>query len=351
MNTLPLSSPPESLCLLRLSAIGDISHALPVVRTLQSHWPSTRLSWGIGATEHALVGDIPGVEFIIFDKARRLNAVADLRRQLAGRRFDVLLHMQMSLRASLASLAIRAPIKLGFDRPRAKDLQWAFTNHRIAHHPAEHVLDSFFGFTAALGLAARELRWEIPIPDYAREFAAANLPGDTPTLLISPCSAHAYRNWHAEGYAAVADHAAGCHGMRVVLTGGLSAIETKFGRDIEALARHRPLNLIGRTDLKQLLALLERGTALLAPDSGPAHLATAVGTPVIGLYAATDPARARPYLSGDWVVSRYAEAAHDRFGTPLDAPPFGRRIREPGTMDRITPREVAASLDRLLARV
>src|SRR5215472_1754583 len=99
---------PESLCVLRLSAVGDVCHTLPVVRTLQAAWPSTRITWIIGKLEAGLVGDIPGIEFIIFDKSQGLGAYGGLRRTLAGRRFDLLLHMQMSLRASAASLLVRA---------------------------------------------------------------------------------------------------------------------------------------------------------------------------------------------------------------------------------------------------
>ncbi len=350
MNKLPLGSPPQRICLLRLSAIGDVSHALPVVRTLQRHWPGTELTWIIGRSEHGLVGDIEGIEFITFDKSKRWSGLRDLRHRLHRRRFDALLHMQMSLRASLASLAVSADIRLGFDRQRAKDLQWLFTNQRIRHRPAEHVIDSFFGFTEALGIADRELRWDIPLPDYARECAAKVIADTTPTLVVSPCSAHAYRNWSVEGYAAVADYAIERYGMRVLLTGGLSAIEHQYGEAISALMRHDATNLVGQTDLKQLTAILERATLVLAPDSGPAHLANAMGTPVIGLYAATNPDRARPYLSPDLVVSRYAEAVVDRFGKPPEQLPWGIRVRQPGTMDRIQPGDVMEKIDLACAR-
>lgn len=346
---LPLKQPPKSLCLLRLSAVGDISHTLPLVRTIQDYWPETGLTWVIGKLEHSLVGDIPGVEFIIFDKAKRWGAFGDLRRALAGRRFDVLLHMQMSLRASLASLLVNADIRLGFDRTRAKDMQWVFTNERIPFRPRQHVIDSFFGFTEALGLQEQSLRWDIPIPPAARQFAAGVMPEDEPVFVISPCSSMDYRNWTAEGYAAVADYAAEKYGMRVILTGGPRPIERDYGEAITGRMRNQPLNLIGQTDLKALLAILEGATALLAPDSGPAHLATAVGTPVIGLYAATNPDRARPYLSKRWVVNRYPEAVYAKYGKMPPDLPWGARVREPGTMERISVDDVTRVLDELLA--
>jgi len=320
-----------------------------VVRTLQARWPDTRLTWIIGKTEHALVGDIPGIDFIIFDKKRGWRAYLDVRRQLRGRRFDVLLHMQMALRASLISLLIDAPIKLGFDRARAKDGQWLFTNAQIVPRQREHVLDSLFGFSAALGVPARQLRWDIPIPEAAQRYAEEMLPGDQPTLIISPCSSQAYRNWTADGYAAVADYAVDKHGMRVLLCGGNRTIEQRYGEDITRLMHHPDINLIGRSDLKQLLALLQRSRVLLAPDAGPAHLATAVGTPVIGLYACTDPQRARPYNSAHLLVNRYPEAVHTFLGQDPEHVPFGTRVRDPRAMALITPDEVRQQLDRVMA--
>ena len=349
---LPLTSPPKNLCLLRLSAIGDISHCLPILRTIQATWPETQITWVIGKREHALVGDIPGVDFIIFDKSRRWGAYTDLHRALRGKHFDVLLHMQMSLRASLASLMIKADIRLGFDRARANDMQWLFTNHKIAPRTNQHVIDSFFGFTEALGIASRELRWDIPIPETAHTFAEQRLPSGR-FMVISPCSSMPYRNWNSAGYAAVAEYAIKHHGLMVVLCGGNTALERQYGAEIHARLDSAScsdslLNLIGDTNLKQLLAVLQRAIVLLSPDAGPAHLATAVNTPVIGLYACTNPERAGPYLSSEFIVNRYPEAVQAAYGKLPDHLPWGTRVKAPGTMERIQIKDVTRILDRLL---
>lgn len=348
--SITFSSPPEHICILRLSALGDISHTLPVVRTLQKHWPETKLTWVIGKLEHQLVCDIPDIEFIVFDKKEGLAAYKKLRQQMRGRRFDVVLHMQMSIRASLASLLIPAKIRLGFDKARAKDLQWLFTNHKIAAKPKQHVIDSFFGFTEALGIEEHVLEWNIPIPDEARAYAQQTLTTDKKILVISPCSSMSYRNWTAEGYAAVADYAAEQHDIQVVLCGGPSVIEMEYGEKITELCQHKPLNLIGQTSIKQLLAVLDKADVIIAPDSGPAHLGTAVGTPVIGLYACTNPDRARPYLNADLVVNKYPEAIAAKHDKPIDELPWGIRVRDEGTMERITPADIYAKLDQTPAK-
>jgi heptosyltransferase I len=349
MSTDFSSAPPRRICVLRLSALGDVCHALPVVRTLQDAWPDARVTWVLGKLEHKLLGHLPGIEFVVFDKKAGRAAYGELRRRMAGRRFDALLHMQLAIRASLAAALIPARLKVGFDRARARELQWLFTNAQIAPRSREHVLDGLFGFAERLGLARRSMRWDIPLPEGALDYARRVVPDGQPTLVISPCSSHALRNWSAEGYAAVADHAASRHGLRVLVCGGRSELELQYGERIASLVRVPCRNLVGKDTLLELLATLQRATVLVSPDSGPAHMATTVGTPVIGLYAATNPARSGPYYSRAWCVDRY-EAAAQRFrGWPAEQLPWTEKIEEPGVMDLITPADVIERLDALMA--
>jgi heptosyltransferase I len=345
---LSFAVPPRSLCILRLSALGDTCHVVPIVRTLQQAWPATQLTWIIGRSEARLMSLIEGVEFITVDKSRSLSALGALRRQLTGRHFDVLLHLQLALRASLLARCVPATVRLGFDRPRARELQWLFTNARIAPRVREHVLDSFFGFLAALGIEERLLRWDLPLPASARAYAERLIPDGRRTLVISPCSRHAARNWDPVRYAALAEHAVTRHGMRVILVGGPSELERRTGAALEARCAASLVNQIGKDTLPELLALLARASVLVSPDSGPVHMATMVGTPVIGLYAATNPARSGPYLSGRWCVDAYAEAARTFRGCEPAQLPWNHKIEVPGVMDLIRPEQVTARLDELL---
>ncbi len=353
-HTLPFTAAPDNLCILRLSAVGDICHTVPVVRSIQRQWPTTRITWIIGKLEASLVGDLPDIEFIIFDKSRGWRAYAELRQTLRQRlkdqHFDALLQMQISIRSSIASLLIPADVKLGFDKARAKDYQWLFTNARIAEKPRQHVMDGLFGFAKAIGVSDLTPHWDIPVPVSAQDFVQARLPDDKPVLAISPCSsnrAHNWRNWSAEGYAQIADYAAKKHDMQIVLTGGPSRMEKNYGEKISALAKHKPVNLIGQTNLKQLLAIIQRASILISPDSGPAHMATTVGTPVIGLYVTSNPQRTGPYLSQQWVVNKYPEALQAEMSKNVDEVSWGQRVRNAEAMKQILVEDVIGKLDQL----
>jgi heptosyltransferase I len=343
------ATPPSSICILRLSALGDVCHVLPVVRTLQDSWPSTQITWVLGKLEHKLLGHIPGIEFIVFDKNAGVRAYRDLRSRLRGRRFDALLHMQVALRASIASLMVPARHRLGFDRARAREGQWLFTDAQIEARTREHVLDSLFGFAERLGVTTRSMRWDIPLPDSALTYAHEAIPDAArPTMVLSPCSSHELRNWGVARYAALADHAVQRHGMEVLLCGGRSPLELEYGAQIEQEMQQPCRNLIGRDTLLELLATLRRATVLVSPDSGPAHMATTVGTPVIGLYAATNPERSGPYYSRRWCVDRYDRAASRFLNRSAEHLSWTEKIEMPGVMDLIEVDDAIEKLDELM---
>lgn len=347
---------PESICIVRLSAIGDCCHTLPVVRTLQAHWPATHITWIIGRTEYGLLKGASDIEFITFDKRDPRASRRDIRRQLAGRHFPLLLHMHASMRANLLSRMIRADIRLGFDRARARDWQWLFSNQKIAARPRQHVMDGLFGFAEHLGIHERVLRWDFALGSADREIADGLASGARPICVISPCTSQRfrnYRNWRVENYVAVARHLIAAHGAQIVLTGGPTEIELGYGAEISAGLGSQPagqvVNLIGKTSLKQLFAVLQIADLLICPDSGPAHMATAAGTPVVGLYATSNPLRTGPYLSQDLVVDAYPEATRREFGKPVSELRWGERVRDAAAMELITVDAVITMSEHALA--
>ncbi len=336
------------VCLIRLSSIGDVCNAVSVVQAIQRHDPRCHLTWVIGGVEAGLVGDLPGVEFVICDKGQGAAGMVSLRRALKGRRFDVLLHMQVSLRASLVSMMIKAPLRIGFDRTRATEGQWLFTNRRIVPQRRPHVLQGFMAFAAALGVPDHAPAWDIPIPAADRKWAETVLPAGRPVLGIVPAASSPERNWTATGYAAVASHAMD-RGFRVALFGSPSSEEMALGQAIRARLGRPVSDLMGHTTLKQLLASIGRTSVLVAPDTGPVHMAVTQGVPVIGLYCHSNPRRTGPYSCQEYVVNHYDHLFEARYGVPWEQRPWGARVKGSGLMEGIHPDEVIAMFDRVIA--
>jgi heptosyltransferase I len=352
-----LSTPPRSLCLLRLSALGDVTHVVPLVRTLRKAWPQLALTWVIGKGEFRLLEGLEGVEFVVYDKKSGWAGMRALRRELRervgpGARFDALMQMQVAARANLLSAFIPATRRIGYDKSRSKDLHGLFVNERIPDRPGIHVLDAIGSFCEPLGLKQEDVIWNLPVPDEARAWARAQWPDKhddgIPTLLISPCSSHILRNWRSERYAAVADHAVE-RGWRVVLCGGRSELERNTADAILAAMRHPALDLVGKDTLKQLPALLERADLLMTPDSGPMHIANAMGTKVLGLHAASNPARSGPYSDRRYCVDRYDDAARKYLGKSASELKWGTKIEFDGVMDLVAVDDAIAAFERYVA--
>ena len=345
---MPNPAAPHSICLLRLSALGDVTHVLPLLHTLRQAWPEVAITWMIGKGEHRLLDGLPGVRFIEYDKKSGLGGMRAVRRELLGRRFDALLQLQVSARANLLSAFIPARHRIGYDKSRSKEGHGLFINDRIADRPGLHVLDAIGSFCEPLGLHRTDVVWNMPVPDEAHAWAHAQWAEDgRRTLMISPCSSHALRNWRAERYAALADHAA-AQDWRIVLCGGRSELERETGDAILAAmqARGGVLDLIGKDTLKQLPALLARADLLVTPDSGPMHIANAMGTKVLGLHAATNPNRSGPYSDRRYCVDRYDDAARKYRGKPASELKWGTKIEAEGVMDLVTVDDAVPAFER-----
>lgn len=365
-------TPPESICILRLSAIGDVCHAVAAVQAIQRYYPAAQITWILGKVEALLLKDLPGVEFIIFDKKCGLKAYRNLQHSLQGRQFDVLLHMQVALRANIASLVIKAKRKIGFDKARAKELHGLFMRESIEAQSKAHVLEGFAAFARKIGVpflqnAADKPQWHMPIAEADIAWAETTLQSEQALqlnrdrikrdknhadnhrgfLVICPAASKAERNWLAERYAAVADYATKL-GFQVVLCGGPTAMEQQLRDDIVGYAQASVVDLVGKTNLKQLLAILKTAAVVIAPDTGPAHMAVTVGTPVIGLYAHSNPARTGPYLYQHYVVEVYHQALLQQTGKTAAEQKFGKRVKGEHLMANIQIAQVTTMLDTVI---
>ena len=339
----------KKICLMRLSAIGDVCHAVAMVTRIQSQWRDAEITWIIGKVEYQLVKLMPNIRFIIFDKSKGKAAVESLKAEVAGETFDALLMMQVALRANLASRVIKAKQRIGFDWARSKELHWLFANKRVAATKHAHVLKGFMDFADALGVPeSMQVSWNIPVTPADELWGEEQTKALGKYVVISPAASKAERNWLPQRYASIADYIQES-GVTVILCGGPGDLDRKTADAIKASVKHPLEDFTGQTTLHQLLMLLKHAHLVIAPDTGPAHMATAVSTPVIGLYAHSNPRRTGPYNDLDRVVSVYDECVEEQKGKPWDALPWGTRVKGSQLMEKITVEMVKQKVAPFLA--
>ena len=327
----PGALPPPALdrvCVVMLAAVGDAVHALPVLNAIRRHHPPARVSWVLQPGLVPFVEGHPAVdELIPFERARGWQGFADVRRRLRRREFDVVLVMQPYLKAGLVASFAQAPVKLGFDRARARDLSWLFTTRTLAPRPVQHMQDQYLEFLDALAVPLHAMEWKLgPWPHerpWQREFLAGF---DRPVASVVVGTSKPEKDWPAERWAEVCDALYEEHGLQPVLVGGRSPRELAAEQVIMARARHRPHSALG-SGLRRLVSILDGSALVLSPHTGPLHVAVALNRPVISLMGYTNPRRVGPYR-------RFHDLLIDRYGDPGEEYAAAERHRA-GRMARI----------------
>ncbi len=339
---------PKNICCLRLSSIGDCISALAVVQMIARQRPDDRIAWLIGKAESALMKGIPGIEFIPFSKKDGLKAYLEARKALKDRKFDCLLDMQSSLKASFLSLLVRAPVKYGFDAERAMDMQQLFTTVKVPSPESPHVIDGFMAFAEAIGCKAEKPTWNFYLKD--REYELARKYGiDKRTVVLSPCSSKDYKNWSNIGYIEICRHAA-LRGFKIALCSGRSSKELALVQIIEdglASIRNSVINISGKTSLREMLAVIDSSALVISPDSAAVHMANALNVPVVGIYANHDPKRVGPVNFMKYAVSIYDEEIKKERGD-VSSLKWRTRVRNKRAMLSITSQQVKSALDRII---
>ena len=326
------------ICIVMMSAIGDAVHVLPVVSALKRHDPACSIAWILQPGPASLVRGHPDVdEIIVFEKSRGWRGLFELRRALAERQFDLVIDLQVYFKAGLVTSFVRAPVKLGFDGARARDLNWLFTNRRIPPHAPQHVQDQYLEFLAALGAPAQPLEWKLgPWPDeIARtEHALAALRRPFATLVIG--ATHREKEWNARLWGELATTLRSDFGLEPVLAGGGTAREAETARLIDATGAHA-VSTLG-IPLRELVAVLSASELVISLDTAPLHMSVALARPVISLMGYNNPKRVGPYR-------RYHDLIVDAYGDPGEDYPITYAHRR-GRMQRISLRDVLDKVER-----
>ena len=323
-----ISSSLDRIGIVMLTAIGDAVHVLPVITALKRHNPKSHITWVLQSGPASLVQGHPDIdELVIFHKSRGLRAYADVRNELASRSFDVVLGLQVYLKAGIVTWLARSPVKLGFDRARARDLNFLFTTHAIPSHPQQHVQDQYFEFLDVLGVPHDPVVWNLgPFPnerERQRKFFAG-IERPVASLIIG--TSNPQKDWLAQRWAEVSDALYEDHGLQAVLAGGRSARELETERIIMASTRHPPVSTLG-VPLRELVGILDGSALVISLDTGPLHMAVALERPVVSLMGYNNPKRVGPYR-------RFHDLIVDAYGDPGESYPISPAHRF-GRMKRI----------------
>ena len=329
----------DRVAIVMMSAAGDAVHTLPVVNALKRYNPGAHITWILQPAPATLVQGHRAVDdIILFDRSRGWRAFTDIRRTLSTRAFDLVIALQVYFKAGIVTSFTRAPVKLGFDRARARDLNWIFTNRKIPPHPNQHVQSQYFEFLRELGVPHEPVEWHLgPWPEerpWQREFFA---PFERPAAAMVVATSKPEKDWLPERWADVSDALWHDFGLEPVIVGGRSDRELHAERIILERAKHKPRSALG-SGLRKLVSILDGSALALAPDTGPLHMAVAIDKPVISLMGYTNPKRTGPYR-------RFHDLIVDAYGDPGENYPISMENR-PGRMDRIQVRDVLDRVER-----
>ena len=343
-------SAPKNIAFFRLSALGDVVLAIPMIRAMQKAWPDCKITWITSSAVYPLLEGMEGVEFLVIKKPQKIKDYLSLRKLFKHYEFDILIAAQASFRTNLIYPHINAKRKIGFDNGRAKDLHSFFVQEQIA--PAdEHLAQGFMGFAKHLGIdiptEPQEFDFSIYTSDEEQTWAASQRQKPK-YIAINAAASKAERTWKAQHYAQLIDQASEKYDCQFVLTGGPADNEISLAAEIEKLAKTKIDNLVGKTKHKQICALLGEVDCLIAPDTGPAHIAVAMGTPVIGLYAVARSGLSGPYQNPDYTVDVYPQAVEKYLGKSFENAGWHERVHHADAMDLITVEAVLEQLDKIL---
>jgi heptosyltransferase I len=328
---LPESRPRVGIVM--MSAVGDAVHVLPLLTALKRHRPDAHVTWVLQPGAASLVRGHPAVDdIVLFERAKGWRAYPAVRQELHRRAFDVVLSLQVYFKAGIVTSFTRSPVKLGFDRARARDMNWLFTTDRIPPREGQHVQDQYFEFLEALDIPHEPVVWNLGPWEHERPWQREFLSGfDRPIAPIVVATSKPEKDWMPERWAAVCDALHGDFGLHPVLVGGTSPRELAAQRVILDRVRVPVASALG-SGLRNLVGILDGAALVLSPDTGPLHMTVALNRPVISLMGYTNPKRVGPYR-------RFHDLMIDAYGEPGEDYPISMDNR-PGRMSRITVRDV-----------
>ncbi|VFQ42602.1 glycosyltransferase family 9 protein [Desulfoluna butyratoxydans] len=334
--------PAKKICVIRTSALGDVVHAMALVEALRHGYPDAEITWVLQPLAYEMVKHQGAADhYVLFDRKGGRKHWQALRKRFKGEVYDVVLMLQVSIKASAISTLIKGRLKLGFDMARSRECQWLFSNRRIPKKTPGHVQDQFFEFAEYLGVTDYPVAWNFGFTDAEQEERVAFFDGlGAPAVTFVVASSSPDKDWPAARYAEAVDHVAR-KGLVPVLTGGPSPREKALADEISRLAETKPVIAL-QNGIRDLLVVLSGSTVVVSPDTGPLHMAVALNVPTVSLFGYSNPRRCGPYRRfPELLIDRFTESAEEN---------GARRYFKTGRMEYISVSDVTEKIDLALER-
>lgn len=332
---------PKRVCIVLLSGLGDVVHGLPLAHDVKSLNPAHEVTWVAEPAPAEILRHHPAVDRVVVYRTRAgLAGLGALRAAMRTVHADLTLNVQRYLKSAWPTLLSGAPRRVGLPPSKTRDGVRFASTHVLAETPWKHSQDLFLDFRWALGVPRESpVAWAISFSeeeDAERRAYFAGLDG-RPVASLVVGSANPKKDWAPERYAELADVLDGDLGFQVVLLGGPSARERRAADIVIERARARPVDGLGDS-VRRLMGRIAGSALVVAPDTGPLHVAHALGVPVIGLFGHTNPWRVGPW-------SRFRDLVVDRYTEPGAEPDPSGYLPRDGRMAAITVAEVAEKVE------
>jgi len=293
--SIEFAQPPQRILIVKPSAIGDVVHTLPVLNLLRTRYPSAHIAWLVTPTCGGILAGHPQLDEIIPFERKKWSRAWSLMQTLRRGKFDLVLDLQGLLRSGLFTWASGAPVRVGF--ANAREMAPLFYTHHVPVPDVEvHAIERYLSMAEAVGCERGPVTYVFPTDDADRAAAAGMLGDIGRYAVVLPGTNWPTKRWPAEKFAGMVAPLRERFGLSTVIAGAPG--------EGDAVAKLAPaaLNVCGKTSLRQLVALLEKASLVIANDSGPMHIAVALDRPLVTPFGPTNPVRTGPYGRPDSVV-------------------------------------------------